>query len=544
MHEGTQLDRFVLRAPIARTRHSVVWRAEDEHGQQVAIKVLQVGRAGAEPYRRFRDEIAFHLGHARWPGVLPLLAAYAPEELAEGERAWLAMPVAQTARDALDVEASLGDVVEAIAACAKTLASLARERIYHRDLKPSNLFYRDGAWLVGDFGLVTWPGKQELTESGDKLGPAHFIAPEMVTDPASAAPGPADVWSLAKTLWTLAVGQNFPPPGQLRVDEPLTRLREFVSDGRAHLLEPILEHATSLDPGQRPTMDELAAELEAWLARPVERTAVPPLEELTARVRAITAPAEREEEARLVRDKQIMDLFFTRLREDGLHRLYVPMEQLGCRVHVGDQSLVLHGLGGGSGRRDAIEQGAESLAAVPYGRHSVSLVADVAYQLFDDGLVHLVAGLYIQPGHELPEKLWIETRRVRLGTETAFRAADELGKGLTEQFPAAAARFAERLEQAEEKARRSRQPVLESQGDSYVFRTEPDIAGGIVVLRKEDGSRDGYAVAWIGTPLSEIRAEGDRLYVRTERNQGWITRSHKGTWSMSAAESLPARRDE
>ncbi len=55
-------------------------------------------------------------------------------------------------------------------------------------------------------------------------------------------------------------------------------------------------------------------------------------------------------------------------------------------------------------------------------------------------------------------------------------------------------------------------------------------------LRKEDGSRDGYAVAWPGSPLREIRADGDRLYVRTDVSQGWMTRNYNGQRSLSDAE--------
>lgn len=537
MDESRRLGRWRLVEGIDETRHSVVWLGEGDNGDVAAIKVLKARRPDAEPYRRFRDEVAFHLGHPDLPGVLPLLDAHAPERLDEGEHAWLAMPVAKTVRLALGDEPSLEEVAETVAACAHTLAALAEENVFHRDLKPSNLFERDRQWLVGDFGLVTWPDKQELTEAGDKLGPAHFIAPEMVTNPEGAAAGPADVWSLAKTLWVLAAGQNYPPPGQLRVDQEATSLRVWTRHPRAARLEPILEMATALDPEQRPSMAELAGELDVWLTPPIEPADPPDLRELAARVRAIVAPAERAEQQRLLRDRATMDLF-ERLRDHGVRRLYEPMEELAGRVLVDEQSLVRVGLGGGSGRRDAVETAAESLTAVPPGRHSVSLTADVAYELFENGDLHLVAGLYVRSGQDLPEKIWIETRQARLGTETALRQADELTEALTINFAHGARRFTELLEQAEEEAQRRRQHQLESEGANYVFRTEPENPGGIVVYRKSDGSRDGFAVAWPGTPLVEIRADGDRLYVRTERTEGWISRSYKENWSLSAATSL------
>jgi serine/threonine protein kinase len=101
---------------------------------------------------------------------------------------------------------------------ALTLAGLAAKGIGHRDLKPENLFRHEGRWVIGDFGLATYPGKEPITVGERRLGPLYFIAPEMLREPDVADAGPADVYSLAKTLWALASGQRYPPEGQIRVD--------------------------------------------------------------------------------------------------------------------------------------------------------------------------------------------------------------------------------------------------------------------------------------------------------------------------------------
>ncbi len=520
---------------IAATRHSTVWRATRD-GEEAAVKELAARKPDREPYLRFKDEVELHARIGKRRGVLPVIEAHVPDEPTGDDPAWFAMPIAQTLPEALGDAPPLEEAVRVIGACARTLAGLQDEGIFHRDLKPSNLFILDGEALVGDFGIATWPEKQALTEAGDKLGPAHFIAPEMVADPASADPGPADVWSLAKTLWTLAVGQRFPPPGQLRVDQEATSLRASVLHERAALLEPILEYATRLDPSARPSMAEVAAELEAWLAPPLEPAEPAALEELAARAHAITGPAVRAEDEALWRGKQMMDLF-ERMRQNGLYALWRPMEKFG-RPFEGEASLLVHGFGGGSGRQDAIEAAELSLTLAPHGRHNASITAEVAYELFDDGLVHLLAGYHYPAGEGLKEVLWMENRRALLGTQRAERAADELAAGLVERFPAAAAKFVELLEKAEADAQRRRQPRLEAVGDNYVFVTEPDRAGHVEIKRRSDDSRDGYAVAWDGTPLVEVRADGDRLYVRTERNEGWITKNHKGSWAMSDSTAL------
>lgn len=520
---------------IDETRHSVVWRGGRED-REAAVKELKTRKPDREPYLRFKGEVELHARMGERSGVLPVLEAHIPDEPTGQDPAWFAMPIAETLPQALGDTPPLEEVVRVLAVCARTLAALHEEGVFHRDLKPSNLFVLDAEPVIGDFGIATWPEKQALTEAGDKLGPAHFIAPEMVSDPAAADPGPADVWSLAKTLWTLAVGQRYPVQGQLRVGEPATSLRANVLHTRAALLEPILEQATRLEPHSRPKMAQFAAELEAWLAPPVEPASLADLEELAAKARAITGPAVQAEEDRLWRDKLVTDLF-ERLRQNGLYALYTPMEKFG-RPFEGETSLLLHGLGGGSGRADAIETTQLSLTLVPHGRHNASITADVAYELFDDGLVYLLAGYYFPAGDGLHEVLWMDNRSVLLGTQLAERGADELAAGLVENFPTAAAKFVELLEQAEAAAQRRRQPALEAIGENYIFLTEPNRAGHLEIKRKRDGSRDGYAVAWDGTPLVAIEADGDRLYVRTKKNEGWITKSYKGTWAMSDANTL------
>jgi serine/threonine protein kinase len=134
------------------------------------------------------------------------------------------MPLADPIRGALGIDPDRARMVEAIAAIALTLAGLANEGIPHRDVKPDNLLCPDGVWSIGDFGLVKYPAGLALTEHGRKLGPTDFMAPEMRESPDTANPGPADVYSIAKTLWVLLAGVNLAFPGQHRADDDICRL--------------------------------------------------------------------------------------------------------------------------------------------------------------------------------------------------------------------------------------------------------------------------------------------------------------------------------
>lgn len=250
--------------------NGVVWRAVSEDGSsEVALKVVKSKKPDAEPYRRFVHEIKFLLGLGDYEGVLPVIDAHLPESPV-GDRPWLVMPIATPISDAL-ADAPLDTVVEAVQVIAATLARLAAEhRMGHRDIKPGNLYALDGAWLIGDFGLIDIPDLDELTRSDRPLGPAHFTAYEVIQDPKNAPSGPADVYSLAKTLWALSTGGNWPPIGHQSATSEGYRISDFRAHPKARDLDQLVDRMTRLEPDARPTMDEVAADLAAWIRRDPE----------------------------------------------------------------------------------------------------------------------------------------------------------------------------------------------------------------------------------------------------------------------------------
>ena len=193
------------------------------------------------------------------------------------------MPVATPIAHVL-ADAPLDTIIAALAEIAETLARLAERDVGHRDIKPGNLYELDGRWLIGDFGLVAGPNLAELTVSGKKLGPAHFTAYELILDPVNADPLPADVYSFAKTLFVLATGLTYPPEGH----QPASTRGLSIADLRPHSHAAVLDHlvdrATRLQPDQRPTMGEIAADLTAW--RKLGKMATIDVSALAAQLRA------------------------------------------------------------------------------------------------------------------------------------------------------------------------------------------------------------------------------------------------------------------
>ena len=88
----------------------------------------------------------------------------------------------------------------------------------------------------------------------------------MLNQPQTADPHKADVYSLCKTMYVLATGQKYPPPGQHTHFE--TSLRHNCSEITAYFLDPYLTAATAYDPDKRPSMTELATLLQAWESAP------------------------------------------------------------------------------------------------------------------------------------------------------------------------------------------------------------------------------------------------------------------------------------
>ncbi|MEV0495673.1 protein kinase domain-containing protein [Streptomyces atratus] len=214
--------------------------------------------------QRFQEEVRRmeELTRVGVAGIVPVLDAD-PKDPPQ----WFVMPQVRNLRAVLSPggrKAELRDVVEAIRVIADTLAPLADRGISHRDIKPDNLLHHQGRPLVADFGIAGWPQRPRVTAVNSTMGPVYFLAPEMRSyDPVN--PGfAADVWSLAKTLFVLAKGLEFPPEGTHYVQGPPYSL--WAEGAEAAMdLAPVMEAATDHEPRDRLTMADFRDELSAWL---------------------------------------------------------------------------------------------------------------------------------------------------------------------------------------------------------------------------------------------------------------------------------------
>lgn len=261
LRQGDDVDGWKLLGRLGRGGNSDVWRAAHQIHGEAALKILS--RTGRDRRRRFTAEIKL-LRKLGWhPGVLPLIDARLPDE-GGSTVAWLAAPIATEAPKALGKDPGFSATAAAVLGWAETLADLAKDGVGHRDIKPPNLFQFEGRWVLGDFGLATYPEKEPVTGPSRRVGPLYFMAPEMLREPDRADFGPADVYSLAKTFWVLATGERYPPEGQIRADLKGHDLRGWIDQPGALAVGALLEEATRLDPAQRPTMRLFATRLAQW----------------------------------------------------------------------------------------------------------------------------------------------------------------------------------------------------------------------------------------------------------------------------------------
>ena len=251
-----------------------VFVAENVRGEAVAIKILREesgnGKRTEKRNRkkriRFKIETEMVVGiQDEIEGVIPIFSYGLPDK--RTKKYWYAMPIAIPLEDRLKEVKSLEDKVNCVLELARTLEALHKKDIVHRDIKPKNIYFYNGKYCLGDFGLVDYPEKRDLTSFQEAVGPKATMAPEMRYNAKNADGKKADVYSLAKTLWIVLTGVAHGFEGRYEEDDAIIGLRNDKRYKKEHLveLEELLKQATEYDPSLRPSMEIFVTTLEKWL---------------------------------------------------------------------------------------------------------------------------------------------------------------------------------------------------------------------------------------------------------------------------------------
>ncbi len=264
------LDRYRLRRRLGAGAFGTVWMAHDERLQRgVAVKVVPRERIAGGRFER-EARAAAKLAH---PGIVTLF-----EAAVDDDDAYLVSELVRGGTLAELLQAgrlSDRDVVAIGLALCDALAHAHAHGVVHRDLKPSNVLVPETPATpacvakLTDFGVARVGGGDGLTQTGDVLGTAAYMAPEQAAG--RAAGPPADLYALAVILYEGLTGVN-----PLRAASPAQRAHSvvtFLPPLRRRRRDLPRELGCAVDLGLRPRAGERGtlAQLRQALATSLER---------------------------------------------------------------------------------------------------------------------------------------------------------------------------------------------------------------------------------------------------------------------------------
>ncbi len=256
-----------------------VWEAQDELlGRAVAVKVLAQHLSDDDRARkRFEREARAAAGLSSHPNVVTIY------DVAEHEgRAFMVMELMRggSLADVLrrDEEISHKRALRWLREAASGLDAAHAAGVVHRDVKPANLLLDDHDRLgIGDFGIARLAWEEQVTQTGQVLGTAAYLAPEQAMgEPATAA---SDRYALSVVAFELLTGEkpfnaeHFAAQARAHVEDDPPRASELNPD-LTDRVDAVIDRGMAKDPDDRwGSAVEFAERLDESLAAPPPRRA-------------------------------------------------------------------------------------------------------------------------------------------------------------------------------------------------------------------------------------------------------------------------------
>ncbi|WP_104174629.1 protein kinase [Arthrobacter sp. Y81] len=245
--------RFQLTTRIAIGGMGEVWKAKDLIlGRIVAIKVLKEEYTGDPGFlQRFRAE-ARHTALLNHVGIANVFdygeeegSAYLVMELVPGH------PLSSIIEH--EQVLSPDRTLSMIAQTARALSVAHSQGLVHRDIKPGNLLITpDGRVKVTDFGIARLADQVPLTQTGQVMGTAQYLAPEQATG--QTATGASDIYSLGVIGYECLTGHR-PFSGESQIAIALAQVNDAPPPLPETLPTPVRALLMSMlakDPKNRP----------------------------------------------------------------------------------------------------------------------------------------------------------------------------------------------------------------------------------------------------------------------------------------------------
>ncbi len=289
-------ERYRLVEQIAVGGMGEVWRGIDEMlDRDVAVKVLRAELAADHPLRRrFRAE-------ARTSAMLAHGGIAAVYDFGEaGDLAYLVMELVpgEPLSALLAREGAIGTdrTLSVVAQTARALHAAHCSGVVHRDVKPANILVTpDGQVKVTDFGIARPRDHEPLTATGQVMGTAHYLAPEVARG--EVATPQSDVYGLGVVMYECLAGWR-PFDGDDQIAVATAHLREQpppLSETVPADVRAVVGLLMDKDPARRPPGAAAVADLAETLVAQRRGAAITePLEVFLApSVRPGTSPAGR-----------------------------------------------------------------------------------------------------------------------------------------------------------------------------------------------------------------------------------------------------------
>ena len=271
-------DRYKVVRHIANGGMAGVWEAHDELlDRAVAVKVLAQHLSEDDRARaRFQREARAAAGLSSHPNVATIYdvgeydgRSFMVMELMRGGS------VADVLRkdDKIDHRRALRWLGEA----ASALDAAHAAGIVHRDVKPANLLLDERDRLaIGDFGIARLAWEEQVTQTGQVLGTAAYLAPEQAMgEPAIAA---SDRYALAVVAFELLTGEkpfqaeHFAAQARAHIEDDPPRVSELDPE-LSERVDDVIDRGMAKDPDDRwSSAEEFVERLRESLAPPPRRS--------------------------------------------------------------------------------------------------------------------------------------------------------------------------------------------------------------------------------------------------------------------------------
>jgi eukaryotic-like serine/threonine-protein kinase len=258
--DPARIGRYRLLGRLGIGGMGVVYLAESPGGRLMAVKLI---RPELAQNATFRDRFAREVTAARLVGGV-FTAPVVDADLT-GSAPWLVTAYVDgpSLSAAVEQRGTLpeGSLLALAAGLAEGLSAIHAAGLVHRDLKPSNVLLAGDGPRIIDFGISRAMDSAGLTSAGLILGTPGFMSPEQAE---GSDVGPAsDIFSLGSVLAFAATadgpfGIGSTPALLYRVVHGAPR-----TDNLPASLRPLVQACLAKDPAQRPTADQILAQVSA-----------------------------------------------------------------------------------------------------------------------------------------------------------------------------------------------------------------------------------------------------------------------------------------